>query len=353
MYELAKAALFALPPPEAHELAMSALGVLEHVPLVRQLVREKMHVAPPALAVRALGLELTNPVGLAGGFDKNARRPRALAALGFGFLELGTVTARAQEPNPSPNLFRLPRDQALINRLGFPNQGAHVVAEHVARTIGPRGQREGIDVPIAFSIGKSRAVPLDPIGGVIDDYVASFDAVRAVSDFVVVNVSSPNTKDLRAIQGAELARVLLGALAERRAAHGPPIPLLVKVAPDLEDHELDALLDVVVEVGFQGVVAANTTVRREGLATDPVVVRDIGAGGLSGPPLFARTKRIVARARERLGPDMTIIGVGGISSAHDAREMMAAGANLLQVYTAFIYRGPTFVRDLLRDLAAP
>lgn len=354
-YDLARPLLFALRPAEAHEFALESLGVLEHVGFVRDAVRRACATRDPSLAVRTMGLEFPNPLGLAGGFDKNARRARALAALGFGFLELGTVTALAQEANPSPNLFRLPRDRALINRLGFPNQGAEAVAARIAAHVGGRGARlwpAHERVPIGVSIGKSRAVPVTPIEGVVADYVASFEAVRPVSDFVVVNVSSPNTKDLRAIQGPALARVLLAELVERRRAASDDVPLLVKVAPDSSDADLDALFDVVTEVGLEGVIATNTTVSRAGLRTDEVVVKDCGAGGLSGPPVHARALAVVARARARLGPDKTIIGVGGIESAKEARAMLDAGANLLQAYTGFVYGGPRFVERTLAGLRA-
>lgn len=334
---------------------MDAMAPLEHVAALRALLAERMAFKDERLAVETMRLRFPNPLGLAGGFDKNARRPRALAALGFGFLELGTVTALAQEPNPSPNLFRLPRDRALVNRLGFPNDGAEVVAARIESHLGVRGARSGFDVPLGVSIGKSRAVPVASIEGVVADYLSSFDAVERVADFVVVNVSSPNTKDLRAIQGAALARTLLGALAERarayRRAKDDRVPLLVKVAPDLGDDELDALFDVVGEVELDGVVATNTTIRREGLASDPFFVRAVGAGGLSGPPLHERALSVVARARRRLGPDKTIIGVGGIDGPTQARAMLDAGANLLQAYTGFVYGGPAFVRTTLTGLA--
>jgi len=328
----------------AHAFAMASLAPVEHVTLLRRIVHAAFTVSRPELTTRVMGLEFPNPIGLAGGFDKNARRARALSALGFGYLELGTVTARAQEPNPSPNLFRLPADRALINRLGFPNEGAHPVTERVQRI------RRAIPVPVGISIGKSRSVPLDPLHGVVADYLASFRAARAHADFVVVNVSSPNTAGLRSMQGQELARTLLGAIAEENAT-GTRVPLLVKIAPDLDDAELEALLDVVCECELDGVVATNTTIARTGLATDAAAVAAIGAGGLSGPPLRARALQIVQRVRTRIGPHRALIGVGGIESADDALAMMRAGADLVQLYTSFIYRGPSIVRSLATALA--
>ena len=345
MYSLVRPLLFTLPPSWAHALAMAALAPVEHVALLRGIVRAAFTVnRPKELATRTMGLDFANPVGLAGGFDKNARRARALAALGFGHLELGTVTARAQAPNPTPNLFRLPKDRALINRLGFPNEGADSVTSHIERV------RSAIPVPIGISIGKSRAVALDPVDGVVEDYLASFRAARPRADFVVVNVSSPNTAGLRAMQGQELARTLLGALAAENKA-GARVPLLVKIAPDLSDEELEALLAVAAECELDGVVATNTTIARTGLATDTATVEAIGAGGLSGPPVRARALEIVRRVRARLGPDRTVIGVGGIDSAEHALAMMHAGANLVQLYTGFIYRGPGVVRAIAHGLA--
>ncbi|WP_394833338.1 quinone-dependent dihydroorotate dehydrogenase [Pendulispora rubella] len=344
MYSLVRPLLFTLPPSQAHAFAMAALAPVEHVALFRGLTRAMFGVHRPELATRTMGLDFANPVGLAGGFDKNARRARALAALGFGHLELGTVTAHAQAPNPTPNLFRLPRDQALINRLGFPNDGADPVTAHIERV------RPAIPVPIGISIGKSRVVPLDPVEGVVADYLASFRAARGKANFVVVNVSSPNTAGLRAMQGQELARTLLGALAAENKA-GARVPLLVKIAPDLSDDELEALLAVAGECELDGVVATNTTIARTGLATDAATVEAIGAGGLSGPPVRARALEIVRRVRARLGPARTVIGVGGIDSTEHALAMMRAGANLVQLYTGFIYRGPGVVRSIARGLA--
>lgn len=343
MYALVKPLLFGLGPDTAHALATASLAPVEHVAPLRALVRAISAPRDPRLRTRAMGLDFPSPVGLAGGFDKNARRARSLAALGFGFLELGTVTALAQEPNPAPNLFRLPADRALVNRLGFPNEGA----ERVAARFAPH--KKSIGVPVGFSIGKSRAVPLgEDLEPVIADYARSFDAVAPVSDFVVVNVSSPNTKDLRALQGAALAGALLSALAKRNAGNKP---LLVKIAPDLDDAEIDTLCGVIADVGLAGVVATNTTTKREGLTTSKEIVDAIGAGGLSGPPLHARALAVVKRARNAL-PNATIIGVGGIERGEHARAMMDAGANLVQIYTAFIYRGPLAARKIATELSA-
>jgi dihydroorotate dehydrogenase len=335
--------LFQLDAADAHELAAAALGAVEHVAPLRSIVRSACANDDPAIAVDVLGMHFASPIGLAGGFDKDARRPRALAALGFGFLELGTVTARAQEANPAPNMFRLPADRALVNRLGFPNEGAEAV---VARFVANGGAR-ACGVPVGFSIGKSRVVDVEPIEGAIEDYLASFRAVRDVSDFVVVNVSSPNTKNLRALQGPEIARALLSAIAAEKKA-----PLLLKIAPDLDDAGIEALLAVVEEVGLDGVVATNTTITRNHLRTDAATVQAIGAGGLSGPPLRARAREVVRRVRARLGRKLAVIGVGGIESAHDVLGFVRDGADLVQLYTGFVYGGPGTPRRLARELGA-
>jgi dihydroorotate dehydrogenase len=338
VYALAKPFLFGLDPETAHALATLSLGPLEHLGLLRALVRPRRDAAT---VTRAMGLEFPTPVGLAGGFDKNGKRARALAALGFGFLELGTVTARAQDANPRPNMFRLPADRALINRLGFPNEGATVVAARFAP------HKSAVGVPVGFSIGKSRVVEIgEDAEPIVADYTESFDAVAPVSDFVVVNVSSPNTKNLRALQGTALADALLGALAAR--AKGKP--LLVKIAPDLDDADIDALCGVAEKHGLAGVVATNTTIQREGLVTPKDAVDAIGAGGLSGPPLRARALACVKRVRAAL-PNATIIGVGGIETGQHAAAMIDAGANLVQIYTSFVYRGPFAARKIATELA--
>jgi dihydroorotate dehydrogenase len=348
VWPVARPLFFLLPPDTAHSVAMVALGPLEYLSPLRALLRSWLFPHDERLVVRTMGLVFPSPVGLAAGFDKNARRVRALSALGFGHLELGTVTAQAQAPNPTPNLFRLPADRALVNRLGFPNEGA----ARVSARLGDGAPREARSVPLGVSIGKSRVVPLDPVEGVIADYLASFRLVRHAADFVVVNVSSPNTPNLRAMQGAALARALLGALvAENDAPAARKVPLLLKVAPDLTDAGLEDLLAVVEEVKLDGVVATNTTITRAGLATPSPRIEAIGAGGLSGPPLRTRARQIVERTRARLGPRVTLIGVGGVETGEDAVALVRAGANLVQIYTGFIYGGPFTARGIARSMA--
>ncbi len=350
MYSLLKPLLFTLDPTRAHAVAMAGLAPLEHLGPLRSVLGAALRPRDPRLVVRTMGLEFPSPIGLAAGLDKNADRARAFAALGFGHVELGTVTAQAQGPNPPPNLFRLPADRALVNRLGFPNEGAAHVAARIATR---RAPLERAGVPIGISIGKSRSVPLEPLEGVLDDYRASFRAVRDVADFVVVNISSPNTKDLRAMQAAEVARSLFDALqieATRGRTSGKATPLLVKIAPDLADEAIDAIVDEAKRAGLAGVVATNTTIARTGLATPSDVVEKIGAGGLSGKPLFARSLAVVKRVRARIGPAACVIGVGGIDSTETALSMLRVGADLVQVYTGFIYQGPFLPRSIARGL---
>ena len=337
MYALLRPLLFALDPTTAHHLAMLALGPLEHLSPLRALVRALATVDDPRLRVEKMGLVFRHPLGIAGGLDKNAERARALAALGFGHVELGTVTAEAQGPNPPPNLFRLPADGALVNRLGFPNAGAAAVG---ARAL---ARRSGVGVPIGLSIGKSRSVALD---AALPDYVASIRAIRDAADFIVVNISSPNTKDLRALQAADTARELFVALMKETTGK----PLLVKIAPDLTDDAIDAICTEADKAGLAGVVATNTTIARTGLSTSEEEVARIGAGGLSGLPLFARSLSVVKRVRARLGPDACVIGVGGIRSVESARAMLDSGADLIQVYTGFVYEGPFLARTIGRGL---
>jgi dihydroorotate dehydrogenase len=341
--------LFLLAPDTAHELAFAALAPLERLGWVRAWVRG-LAGAPDAaerVASHVMGLAFPSIVGLAGGFDKNARRPRALAALGFGHLELGTVTARPQVANPRPNLFRLRADRALVNRLGFPNEGAERLAARLGE-VRRGGSAAAIGVPIGVSIGKSRVVPVDDLDAVVADYVAAFDAVHGVADFVVVNVSSPNTAGLRTMQAREHALTLLSAL-RRRAASSER--LLVKIAPDLSDAQLEDVLSVVDEVGLDGVVATNTTIARAGLTTPAAAVEAIGAGGLSGPPLRQRAVDVVRRVRARLGRRVAVIGVGGIEEAEHALALVRAGADLVQMYTGFVYGGPLAAARIGRGLA--
>ncbi|MGH3509901.1 MAG: quinone-dependent dihydroorotate dehydrogenase [Nocardioidaceae bacterium] len=296
--------------------------------------------------VRAMGLEFPGVLGLAAGFDKNAVGVDALAALGFGFVEVGTVTGEAQPGNPRPRLFRLPADHAVLNRMGFNNDGAEVVARRLAG----RKARPGATI-VGVNIGKTKAVPEDDPAAVIADYEKSTRLLAPYADYLVVNVSSPNTPGLRSLQAVDRLRPLLQAVRRTAdSATGRRVPLLVKVAPDLSDEDAGAVADLALELGLDGIVATNTTVSRAGLTTDPERVRRLGDGGISGAPLRDRAVEVLRLLRRRVGPEMAIVAVGGIGSVHDARERLEAGATLLQAYTAFVYEGAGWPARMQRAL---
>ncbi|MCA1567161.1 MAG: quinone-dependent dihydroorotate dehydrogenase [Acidobacteria bacterium] len=348
---LVRPALFRLAPETAHEFAMHALVAALKPEAARRLAARRLRRAPFG-ALERFGLSFDNPVGLAAGFDKNGRAVRELAALGFGFLEVGTVTRLAQPGNPQPRLFRLPLDRALINRQGFNNEGAAALASRLES----RGRP---DCVLGINIGKSRVVELAEAAA---DYLASFEIVRPHADYITINVSSPNTPNLRELQRADALDELLSALQTRnrelsRAAGGDaaaarPVPLLVKVAPDLEEGDLEMIVDVARRNGIDGIIATNTTIAREKLSNTPAsVVSGMGGGGLSGAPLRARSTEVI-RALYRLSRGtIKLIGVGGIFDAADAWEKICAGASLVQLYTGFIYEGVTAARDINEGLA--
>lgn len=305
------------------------------------------------------GLTFPNPVGLAAGFDKNGVAAPALAALGFGFIEVGTVTRLPQPGNPRPRLFRLPEDSALINRMGFNNQGAAALAERLRQM--PRMSREpGAAVPLGISLGKSKVTPLDDA---VDDYLASLTLLEPYADYFAINVSSPNTPGLRALQERDRLDALLAALVARlgalarEAARARPRPLLLKVAPDLADTALEEVVAVCLARGVDGLIATNTTLARDCLTHPATAASDMASdaaseeGGLSGPPLRARAVEVVRRLHALAGDRLPIIGCGGITSAQDARRFFDAGAALVQLYTSFIYEGPGIVRRINRGLA--
>ncbi len=296
-----------------------------------------------------MGIDFPGPLGLAAGFDKNAEGIDALAALGFGFVEVGTVTGEPQPGNPTPRLFRLPADRAVVNRMGFNNDGAEVVARRLAARLGLEAPRVCV---VGVNIGKTKAVPEDDQAAVLADYEKSTRLLAPHADYLVVNVSSPNTPGLRDLQSVERLRPLLNAVRrEADAVTTHHLPLLVKIAPDLADKDVLAVADLALELGLDGIVATNTTISREGLVSDPAAVERVGAGGLSGAPLRARAVEVLRLIRERVGPDLTIIAVGGIGNADDARERLDAGATLLQAYTAFVYEGALWPSRVQRALA--
>ena len=344
MYSRLRVILFAMPAETAHRATIAALRLLS-VPPLPALLRRFLAPRDPALAVRALGLEFTSPVCLAAGFDKDARAYRALGGFGFAAIEVGTITAQPQPGNPRPRLFRLPADRALINRFGFNNRGARAAAAQLRR----RGRRG--DVVVGVNIGKSKAAPE---AEAIADYVASARQLAAYADYMVVNVSSPNTPGLRDLQAVERLHPLLAAVREALNDASPArrVPLLVKIAPDLADADVDAVADLAIELKLDGIIAVNTTVARTGLATPPPQVAACGPGGLSGPPLKARATDVLRRLHARTGDQLVLISAGGIETADDAWERLQAGASLVQAYTGVVYGGPLWARRLIRQLAA-
>ncbi len=334
---------FRLPPETAHELALHSLSSALNRRVIRNLVARRFNRSPFEKLQR-FGLTFANPVGIAAGFDKNGIALQGLAALGFGFIEAGTVTYQPQPGNVRPRLFRLPLDKALINRAGFNNNGAE---EFVARV---RKNRPACVVGV--SIGKSKATPMEDA---VSDYLKCFEIVHPVADYVAVNVSSPNTPRLRELQQADQLSQLLGVLQARNrelsSTHSRTVPLLVKVSPDLDQNNLELIVEVARRTSMDGIIATNTTTERAGLQTPAALVNACGEGGLSGAPLQNRSTRMIANLYRLTAGSLILIGVGGIFTAADAWEKICAGASLVQLYTGFIYQGPAIARNINDGLA--
>lgn len=340
LYPLVRRALFLLEAERAHEFAARRLEAVGRSERLTRILRARYFHEDPRLGQDLWGLRFPNPVGMAAGFDKNARLVRVLPNLGFGFVEVGTVTSEAQAGNPRPRMFRLPADQAIINRLGFNNEGAESVAARLARS-GPYA------VPVGVNIGKLRKVPN---ADATADYLRTFERLHPYGDYFVVNVSSPNTPGLRELQAHDFLQELVRALRQRnaelaRAQGAKPRPLLVKVAPDLQPKELEEVVEVARSERLDGIVATNTTLSRAGLRA-PIQEE----GGLSGAPLRERSTAIIRQIHEQTDGELPIIGVGGVFSANDAWEKIRAGASLIQLYTGFIYGGPRTASDIHEGL---
>lgn len=350
IYQFAfRTVLSRLDPEKAHHLVVIGLRAAHRCGAGRVL--EKLTRPSPRQVTRVMGLRFPSPFGLAAGFDKGAAAVLPLASLGFGHIEIGTVTAQAQPGNPRPRLFRLVSDKALINRMGFNNDGAAEVRQRLERT---RRRIESLRASgrhtpvIGVNLGKTKIVPLE---GAVEDYLTSTGIMAPVADYLVVNVSSPNTPGLRQLQEIDSLRPLLRAVQEEAdAAAGQHVPLLVKIAPDLADEDIDAVADLVTELGLDGVIATNTTISRSGLRSSAAEVEAAGGGGLSGPVLAARAKEVLVRLRTRLPESVVVISVGGVVSAEDAAERLRLGASLVQAYSAFVYEGPFWVRRINRGL---
>ena len=334
-YGLARRVLFSMDPEVAHEITMASLARAQGTPLTWAYCVDTVN-DPITLA----GLTFPNRVGLAAGLDKNARCIDGLAAMGFGFVEVGTVTPKAQPGNPKPRMFRLPKANAMINRLGFNNEGLDAFLQNVQRSALRRQKKPGM--LLGLNIGKNAATPIE---NATDDYLLCLDGVYPHADYVTVNISSPNTKNLRALQSDEALDALLGAIAQRREAlqqqHGKRIPIFVKIAPDLDEAQVGVIAATLVRHGMDGVVATNTTLNRDAVKGLPHAEE---TGGLSGAPVFEASNQVIRQLRAALGPTFPIIGVGGIMSASNAVEKIRAGADVVQIYTGLIYQGPELVK---------
>jgi dihydroorotate dehydrogenase len=337
VYDWLRPLLFRLPPETAHELAVKFLksGFAE------KLV-EKQNLSPFG-EIECFGLKFKNPIGVAAGFDKNGIVATDLAQLGFGFVEVGTTTFHPQPGNPKPRLFRLPQDKALINRAGFNNDGTAAVVERLKKNRPP--------CILGMNIGKSKITPNEEA---TEDYLKSFDLVHPIADYIVVNVSSPNTPNLRELQKADALAELLNALQQRNrelSRENILVPLLVKIAPDLTESEIEAIVGVAIDLKLAGIVATNTTINRENLKTTKAEIERIGAGGLSGKPITQLSTETIEKIYRFSRGKLPIIGVGGVFTAEDAFEKIAAGASLVQLYTGFVYQGLSVARDINRGLS--
>ncbi len=346
---LARPGMFLLPPERAHYFGMGTFAWLAKLPGAVSCFRACYGFSDPRLMTRCFGIDFPNPLGLAAGFDKNAQWFNELALLGFGCIEIGSVTGQAQPGNPTPRLFRLPRDQAIINRMGFNNEGASSIAARLERLAPDRSDRNFI---LGINLGKTKLVPVEQAES---DYTESLRALFRYADYFVINVSSPNTPGLRTLQDREPLERLLHAVQstnrEVAKASGQAIkPILLKIAPDLTESQLDEIVDLTLEQDLQGLIATNTTLRRDGLRTPSATIEQIGAGGLSGRPLTQRSCQVVRHVYSRLQGRLPIIGVGGIFDGHDAWRMITHGASLIQLYTGFIYGGPATANRILRHL---
>jgi len=338
VYQLAKALLFQLPAEKAHYFTTGLLKSLFKIPWAKSIFSALYSYERKELEQELFGLKFKNPVGLAAGFDKNADYINEFEAMGFGFIEIGTVTPLGQPGNPQPRLFRLKRDEALINRLGFNNNGMDAAVENLKNR--PQG------LIVGGNIGKNKATPNEKA---IDDYLKCFDALYDYVDYFVINVSSPNTPGLRELQDKEPLTALIKAVQKANRKKPTEKPILLKIAPDLTNSQLDDILDMATETNLDGLIATNTTITRNDLKTPENELAAIGAGGLSGKPVFERSTAVVKYIRDN-NPTIPIIAVGGIMSGEDARKKIAAGANLVQVYSGLVYRGPGLIKEICKSL---
>jgi len=336
MYALLRSILFLLSPEKAHKAALNLFEIGLAIPIISSILR-RSYAAPSSQGVDLFGLHFKNRVGLAAGFDKNGDHIEAMAALGFGFIEVGTVTPLPQEGNPQPRLFRLKKDDALINRMGFNNYGVDYLVERLKKL-------EKTEVIIGGNIGKNKLTPNEDANS---DYLICFNKLHDYVDYFVVNVSSPNTPNLRALQDKEPLTALLQSVVTENKKYSNPRPILLKIAPDLSTSQIDDVIEIVQSVGVDGIIATNTTISREGLNTSSSTIDDIGNGGLSGAPVQDRSTEVISYIHQKTSGSIILIGVGGIHDAASARDKIKAGASLIQLYTGFIYEGPAVVKELV------
>lgn len=331
--------LFLKNPEPAHYFTFGLIRKLFKVPGAASAAKGLYNFQHPELAVECFGLKFPNPVGLAAGFDKDAKLFNELSAFGFGFIEIGTLTPKGQDGNPKPRLFRLPDDMSLINRMGFNNEGVEVAVERL--------KKKRTQVLIGGNIGKNKVTPNEQA---VDDYVYCFQALEPYVDYFVVNVSSPNTPNLRELQDKEPLTALLNILQQKKKELNAKQPILLKIAPDLTDSQLDDIVDIVKDTGIDGLIATNTTISREGLKTPKQTVSQIGAGGLSGAAVTDRSTEVIRYLHQKSAGAFPIVGVGGILTAEDAIAKLEAGASLVQVYTGFIYEGPAMIKKINKGI---
>ena len=342
MYPIIRTLLFLLPPEKAHHLTVSLFSFFAAIPFVGSLIQSFFSFENKILEKELLGLNFPNPVGLAAGFDKDGKYIRPMSKLGFGFIEIGTVTPRPQVGNPKPRMFRLPKDKGLINRMGFNNDGVDALVDRL-KTFDKKG------LIIGGNIGKNKDTPNE---NAVDDYKICFEKLHSYVDYFVVNVSSPNTPNLRALQERGPLTEILSTLVSLNNNKITPKPILLKIAPDLSDTQIEEILEVITETKLHGIIAANTTISRDGLDTPKHQIDKIGNGGLSGAPLTSRATEVIKLISDKTEGKLPIIGVGGINSPEDAQDKINAGASLVQIYTGFIYQGPTFIKQINRFLAS-
>jgi len=331
--------LFLLPPETAHHFTLNALKTLLLIPGFKELFKWLFAFSHPSLEREVFGIKFKNPIGLAAGFDKDANAIDELATLGFGFIEIGTITPKGQSGNPQPRLFRLPEDASLINRMGFNNQGVDAAIKKL------RSQKS--QVVIGGNIGKNKDTLNE---NAVKDYLICFEQLFPYVDYFVVNVSSPNTPNLRELQEKEPLENLLRVLINKNLQYPKPKPILLKIAPDLNTNQLDDIVELAADLRLDGIIATNTTISRDNLNTPTKKIEFIGAGGLSGKPLTAKSNEVIRYLNNKLNGQVPIVGVGGIFSVQDAIDKFEAGASLIQIYTGFVYEGPAMIKRIKRKL---